>query len=99
MGLLDLLGKSKPMLQRLPSGSVCVDRKGNILASTIRAGSADETVQVIVRQVLKAFESAASAQLPLSELRVNYPSFRITARSLQGGAILFLAPQTDEASN
>ena len=47
----------------------------------------------IAREVLEAFRSAESAQLPLFELVMNYPSLRITARDLRGGAIVFLAPR------
>jgi hypothetical protein len=93
MGLLDLFGKSEPILQRLPSGSICVDHSGKVLASTLSSGCPAESIQAIVAKVLRTFESAASAQLPLAELRINYPSFQITARYLRGGAILFLAPQ------
>jgi hypothetical protein len=97
MGLLDLFTKPEPTLQRLPAGSLSVDRDGNILASTVPSGFQDEMVRAIVRSVLATFESAAQTQLPLVELRVSYPSFRITARALRGGAILFLAPQTPYA--
>jgi hypothetical protein len=51
-------------------------------------------VQEISRQVLAAFRDAAAAQLPLSELVVNYPSLKISARELRGGALIFLATNT-----
>ena len=37
---------------------------------------------------------ADAAQLPISELIMNYATLRITARELRGGAIVFLAPKT-----
>ncbi len=40
-----------------------------------------------------AFNEAATAQLPLTELVINYPSLKITARELRGGAIVFLSPK------
>jgi len=45
---------------------------------------------------LNAFRQATTAQLPLSELVVEYPSLRITARELRGGAIIFLAPKSND---
>ena len=40
-----------------------------------------------------AFSEAAAAQLPLAELIINYPSLKIAARELRGGAIVFLSPK------
>jgi hypothetical protein len=51
-------------------------------------------VQEIATQVLVAFKQAREAQLPLSELVVNYAALKLTARELRGGAIIFLAPQS-----
>lgn len=97
MGLLNLFKKPDPTLLRLPSGSFTVDRLGAVVASTVSSGFPDELVGAIGRQVLAAFRSAADAQLPLAQLNINYPSLRITAREMRGGAILFLSPQTPYA--
>jgi hypothetical protein len=43
--------------------------------------------------VRTAFGEAAKAQLPLAELTINYPSLKICARELRGGAIVFLSPK------
>jgi hypothetical protein len=42
---------------------------------------------------MTTFESARDAQLSLTELVVDFPAFKVTARQLRGGAIIFLAPQ------
>lgn len=100
MGLLKLFAKSAPPLLRLPSGSFTVDRGGNILVSTIPSAFPDMLVREIARCVLETFRDAQNAQLPLSELIVDYPSFKISAREMRGGAMIFLSPKllTHESS-
>jgi hypothetical protein len=97
MGLLSFLSKPAPTLARLPSGSLTVDSEGCLLASTVSSSFPGEVIDDIAHEVLVAFREASEAQLPLSELCINYPSLKITARELRGGAILFLVPQTPYA--
>jgi hypothetical protein len=94
MGLLNLFSsKEAPSLLRLPAGSFTVDRDGKVLMGTLPSSFPGELVRDLAAQVLDTFRQATAAQLPLSELIVNYPSLRITARELRGGAIIFLAPR------
>ncbi len=92
MGLLKIFSKPAPGLLRLPAGSFTVDRSGRVLTETLPSNFPDELVEEIARQVLTTFREAAAAQLPLEELVVDYPSFKITARDLRGGAMVFLSP-------
>jgi len=92
MGLLTFFSKPAPTLLRLPSGSFTVDREGSILVSTLPSSFPSEIVSEIGQHILTAFVEAQTNQLPLSELIINYPSLRITARDLRGGAIVFLSP-------
>jgi hypothetical protein len=98
MGLLSFLDKPAPTLVRLPAGSFTVDRAGSVLASTVSSSFPTQLMGAITRHVLGAFQSAAEAQLPLAELTINYPTLKITARELRGGAIMFLSPKTSSAS-
>ncbi len=93
MGLLKLFAKPAPTLLRLPSGSFTVDREGTVLTGTLPSSFPANVVKDIARQVLATFGEAAAAQLPLAELIINYPSLKIRARELRGGAIVFLAPK------
>ena len=93
MGLLSLFARSAPTLVRLPSGSFTVDREGCVLMGTLPSSFPVSLVKDIARQVLGAFGEAADAQLPLAELVINYPSLKITARELRGGAVIFLSPR------
>ena len=93
MGLLSLFARSAPTLLRLPSGSFTVDREGCVLMGTLPSSFPSALVQDIARQVRAAFGEAAAAQLPLTELIIHYPSLKIAARELRGGAIVFLSPQ------
>jgi hypothetical protein len=93
MGLLSLFARSAPTLLRLPSGSFTVDREGCVLMGTLPSSFPASLVKDIALQVLGAFGGAADAQLPLAELVINYPSLKITARELRGGAVIFLSPR------
>ena len=94
MGLLSFFSsKSAPTLVKLPSGSFTVDREGAVIVGTLPSSFPEEMIDAIASQVLAAFRDAAKAQLVLSEIVIHYPSLKITARELRGGAIVFLAPK------
>jgi len=93
MGLLNLFTRPAPTLMRLPSGSFTVDRDGRVLTSTLPSSFPAQLVKDIAREVRAAFSEAAAAQLPLAECVINYPSLKICARELRGGAIVYLSPK------
>jgi hypothetical protein len=97
MGLLNLFSKPPPTLLRLPTGSFTVDRQGRVLVGTLPSSFPAELVADIAKQVLATFHGAATIQLPLSELAVHYPSLKISARELRGGAIIYLSPKAPYA--
>jgi hypothetical protein len=92
MGILNLFAKPRPALQRLPSGTLTVDREGHIIASTVTSSYPEELLSEIGNAVLELFEEAHKAQLPLNEFRMHYATLHITAREARGGAIIFLSP-------
>jgi len=92
MGLLSLFSKPRPTLQRLPSGSITVDRDGRILASTVSSSYPVDVLEDIADEVLRMFQEARKAHLPLSEFRLHFASLRVTAREARGGALIFLSP-------
>jgi len=91
MGFLRLFSRAAPTLLRLPSGSFTMDREGKVLVRTLPSSYPTELVVEIGGQMIAAFRDATAAQLPLSEIVVNYSSLKITARELRGGVIVFLA--------
>jgi len=93
MGFLTFFSKPAPELVKLPSGSFTVDREGLVIVGTLPSTFPDELVNDISQQVLAAFRDAAEAQLPLTQLVINYPSLKITAKELRGGAMIFLSPR------
>jgi hypothetical protein len=95
MGFLNLFSKSTtaPALIGLPSGSFTVDREGEIIVSTVSSTFPVTTVKDIGRRVLESFREAREAQLPLAELIVHFGGFKIVARELRGGAIVYLSPK------
>jgi hypothetical protein len=99
MGLLNIFTKPVPNLLRLTAGSFTVDRNCKLVVSTLPSNFPKELIKEIGTQVLAAFRASQDAQLPLAEMVVNYPSLRITARELRGGAIIFLLPRIPYSSN
>ncbi len=92
MGILNLFSKPAPKLTQLPSGSFTVDALGRVLASTLPNSFSRPLLAEISSIVLAVFKDAREAALPLSEIIVRYDGFKITARELRGGAIVFLKP-------
>jgi hypothetical protein len=99
MGLLSLFSKPRPVLRRLPSGSLTVDRGGTIVASTVASSYPEDMLHEIAKVVLGLFREARSAQLPLKEFKINFATFSITAREARGGAVIFLSPSVPFASS
>ena len=97
MGLLTLFSKPAPKLLQLPSGSITVDRNGNVLIGTVPSSFPVELLHDIAGRVLAAFRDAEAAQLPLEQLIINYPTLKISARELRGGAMIFFSPKTPSA--
>jgi len=99
MGILNLLSKRNapggaPTLVRLPTGSFTVDPTGKVVASTLPQSFPAAQVRRMGDQVLATFRSAREANIPLTELIVDYAALKLTARELRGGAIIFLAPRS-----
>ncbi|MEY4385922.1 MAG: hypothetical protein RLY20_1205, partial [Verrucomicrobiota bacterium] len=46
----------------------------------------------IAAQVQATFREAVSAQLDVRELIIHFPTLKITARELRGGALIFFFP-------
>jgi hypothetical protein len=93
MGLLTLFRRGgKGDLKRLPTGSFTIDSRGRIVSSTLPHSLSAGHVREIGQHILAIFQGSRNAQLPLYELVVNYGVFKITAREMRGGAIVFLAP-------
>jgi hypothetical protein len=79
---------------RLPSGAFALDRDGKIVVSTLPQHFPQAEMREIGSRVLAFFRGAQLAQMPLQELNVYYPTLKVTARCLRGGALIFLSPQT-----
>jgi hypothetical protein len=96
MGFLNLFSKSGATIHRLPSGSITVDRHGNVVTKTISSSCPEDIIRSITGEILKLFRQAREKQLPMSELSLHFASLQITARELRGGAIIFLSPKTTD---
>lgn len=94
MGFLNFFPSAKPSLLQLPYGSFTVDRSGSVLTRTLPSSFPEDLLADLAARILSAFREATSAQVPLSQLIIEYPSLKITARELRGGAMVFLAPKT-----
>ncbi len=96
MGLLKKLFRRRhgARLHKLPSGAFALDRHGRVVVSTLPQGFSEAQMREIGARVLEFFRGAQHAQMPLQELNIYYPSLKVTARNLRGGALIFLSPQT-----
>jgi hypothetical protein len=94
MGRMKFFGRKHNALSKLPSGAFALDRTGRIVVSTLPQSFPESQMRDIGERVLEFFRNAEDAQMPLHEINVYYPSLRVTARSLRGGALIFLLPQT-----
>jgi hypothetical protein len=93
MGLLTLFSrKNKLRLMHLPSGSFTLDKDGRVMTSTLPQSFPAECMQAIGERVLTALRDAHKAQMPMAEIIIHYPSLKLLARELRGGAIIFLMP-------
>jgi hypothetical protein len=93
MGLLSIFSRPKTAkLVKLPSGSFTLDRDGKIMSSTLPQTFPEDYLRQIGDHVLSTFNQARETQMPLSELVVHYSSFKLQARELRGGAMIFLVP-------
>ena len=102
MGLLSIFRRGKADVKRLPQGTFTIDSQGRVVSSTLPHSISDGLVREIGQHILAIFHGSRNAQLPLYEMVVNYGVFKITAREMRGGAIVFLAPialQEDGAPN
>lgn len=94
MNLLGLFAREKREIPKsLPPGSFTVNRQGNITASTLPSAFPQSFLLELAEQVIATFKEAREVRLPLTELSVNYPEFKLAARELSGGAIIFFIPR------
>jgi hypothetical protein len=81
---------------RLPTGSFTVDARGQVVSSTVPQAVPLALVREIGQCVVAVFEGARKANLSISEMVAQYASFKITAREMRGGAIIFLSPKVPQ---
>jgi len=98
MGFLKFFTKSAPTLLKLPAGSFTMDSTGRVLVNTLPSSFPANIVMDIGRTVIDAFRDAHEAHLPLNELVIHYPSLKVTAKELRGGALIFLTPMLSTIS-
>jgi hypothetical protein len=99
MGFLSKFSKeTKVELKRLPAGTFTVDADCRVVSSTVPRTVPETQVLEIGRQVLAVFKGAREANLQFSELVVQYAAFKITAREMRGGAMIFLSPKVSQVA-
>lgn len=93
MGFLKWKSKYRPAIQKLPEGTFTVDRQGQMITSTVAPDFPRECLSEIAEEVLRLFREARMSSLPLIEFSLHFGEFFLTAREMQGGAIIFLSPK------
>ena len=69
-----------------------MDSHGRVVCSTVPQSVPASLVREIGQGVLAVFQGARKANLTFSEMVAQYSAFKITAREMRGGAIVFLSP-------
>jgi hypothetical protein len=98
MGLLKWFSSPRPTVHKLPSGSFTVDRHGKVMTGTVAADCPAAVLDDIAKEVLSVFREARAAQMPLAEVSLDFAGIKISARDMQGGAIIFLLPKNPLAT-
>jgi hypothetical protein len=99
MGILKWFSSSRPTtVHKLPSGSFTVDRHGNVMTTTVAADFPAALLAAIAKEILSLFREARAAQMPLAEVGLDFAGLNISARDMQGGAIVFLSPKNPLAT-
>jgi hypothetical protein len=98
MGLLKWFSSSRPAVHKLPSGGFTVDRHGKVMTATVGAGCPPSLLDDIAKEILSIFREARAAQMPLAEVSLDFAGLQISARDMQGGAIIFLSPKNPLAT-
>lgn len=97
MGFLSNFNRQpKPELKRLPSGTFTVDADCRLVSSTVPGSVPESQVREIGQIILAIFKGAREANVQFSELVVQYAAFKITAREMRGGAMVFLSPKAPQ---
>ena len=92
MGFLNWFSSPRATVHNLPSGSFTVDRHGKVMSTTVGADFPASLLQDIAVEILSVFE-ARTAQMPMAEVSLDFAGLKVSARDLQGGAIIFLHPK------
>jgi len=91
MGLVNMKTPRGP--QPLPTGTFTVDAQGRVVSSTVPQAVPAAVVREIGQCIVAVFQGARKANVSFSEMVAQYATFKITAREMRGGAIIFLSPK------
>ena len=64
------------------------------MTSTLPQSFPSAHLREIGEVVLATFRAAEKAQMPLTEVIIQYSAMKLLARELRGGAMVFLMPQS-----
>jgi CheY-like chemotaxis protein len=76
-----------------PCGSYTVTSTGKVAVSTLPSSFPRVIMEVIGKVFLSTLASAKDLDCPLTELAADFPGIEVRARTVEGGAIIFVTPQ------
>lgn len=78
---------------QFPCGSYTVTSMGKIAVSTLPSSFPRVIMEVMGKVFLSTLTNAKDLDCPLTELAADFPGVEVRARTVEGGAIIFLTPQ------
>lgn len=96
MGLI----KQKPVKESktcdIKAGSFNVDANGKILSSTLPSSIPEDFVREITRGILAYFTEANKIGLYIEEVNIFFPTVKVFARKMRGGALIRISPMISQ---
>jgi len=93
MGVLKTFARTAlPIDGELPSGCYSVHREGGIVASTLPSWISEDLALEIAGVAMTIIQSSQQTNLGVSEIKIVYSGYQITACDLRGGILIFLLP-------
>ncbi|MGB9602043.1 MAG: hypothetical protein ACP5MG_08390 [Verrucomicrobiia bacterium] len=92
MGLIKRKPSMETITWEIKAGSFNVDANGKILSSTLPSSVPEDVIKKITEGILGYFYGANKIGLFNDEVNISFPTLKIFARKMRGGALIRISP-------